>query len=52
MARFLFPTGVTVDTIGNVFVGDYYNEVIRKISPAGDREMTHCLLAVVVDCIC
>jgi probable HAF family extracellular repeat protein len=34
-ARFNFPYGVTVDTTGNVYVGDTWNHTIRKITPAG-----------------
>jgi streptogramin lyase len=33
-AGFSYPNGVTVDSIGNVFVAD--NNTIRKITPAGD----------------
>ncbi|NBV87018.1 MAG: hypothetical protein EBS01_12330, partial [Verrucomicrobia bacterium] len=32
-ARFYNPTGVAVDTAGNVYVGDMSNHVIRKITP-------------------
>ncbi len=35
-ATFNFPFGVAVDASGNVFVGDTRNEVIRKITPAGN----------------
>ena len=34
-ARFYFPQGVTVDGSGNVYVADFYNHSIRKISPGG-----------------
>lgn len=35
MARFARPTGVAVDTEGNVFVADSYSSTVRKISPSG-----------------
>jgi hypothetical protein len=34
-ARFNYPTGVTVDVTGNVYVADTRNDIIRKITPAG-----------------
>ena len=34
-ARFLFPFDVTVDTAGNVFVADTYNDTIRKVTSSG-----------------
>jgi sugar lactone lactonase YvrE len=34
-ARFNYPAGVAVDNAGNVLVGDFYNNSIRKITPAG-----------------
>jgi sugar lactone lactonase YvrE len=34
-ARFKGPSGVAVDGSGNVFVGDYSNYTIRKITPSG-----------------
>ena len=34
-ARFFFPYGVSADTIGNVFVADYNNHTIRKVTSAG-----------------
>ncbi|HEU4851883.1 MAG TPA: hypothetical protein VFT37_06990 [Telluria sp.] len=35
-ARFHEPFGVAVDASGNVFAADFYNQTIRKISPAGE----------------
>ena len=34
-ARFHFPSGVAVDSVGNVYVGDYYSHTIRKVTPGG-----------------
>ena len=34
-ARFGHPSGVAVDTAGNVYVADWGNHTIRKITPAG-----------------
>jgi sugar lactone lactonase YvrE len=34
-ARFINPTNIAVDAGGNVYVADYNNHKIRKISPAG-----------------
>src|SRR5262249_53460181 len=34
-ARFTQPMGITADTNGNVFVGDFVNDTIRKITPLG-----------------
>ena len=34
-ARFFHPSGVAVDGAGNVFVADYYNHTIRKVTPYG-----------------
>ncbi|MDZ4666808.1 MAG: PKD domain-containing protein [bacterium] len=35
VARFSLPTGVACDVSGNVYVADYINNVIRKVTPAG-----------------
>jgi sugar lactone lactonase YvrE len=34
-ARFFYPFGITIDTAGNLFVADTYNQTIRKITSAG-----------------
>jgi hypothetical protein len=34
-ARFYQPAGVAVDNAGNVYVADYYNCTIRKVTPSG-----------------
>ncbi len=34
-ASFQYPRGVAVDDRGNVYVADYYNQMIRKITSAG-----------------
>src|ERR1035437_7831365 len=35
LARFRSPTGVAVDSAGNVYVADYQNHTIRKVTPGG-----------------
>lgn len=35
-ARFNTPVGLTLDGQGNVFVSEYFNNVIRKITPSGE----------------
>lgn len=34
-AKFVWPEGITLDPDGNILVSDFYNENIRKITPAG-----------------
>jgi sugar lactone lactonase YvrE len=34
-ARFTYPEGLAVDGAGNVYVGDWGNETVRKIAPDG-----------------
>src|SRR5260370_28285526 len=35
-ARFFLPSGVAVDSAGNVYVADTYNRTIPKNTPAGE----------------
>ena len=34
-ARFYYPVGVALDTSGNLYVADYYNSTIRKVTSVG-----------------
>ena len=34
-ARFQNPWGIAVDSAGNLYVGGFYNQTIRKVTPAG-----------------
>ena len=36
-ASFYNPVGVAVDSMGTVYVGDTYNNRIRKVTSAGER---------------
>ena len=35
LARFSFPSGITIDAAGNLYVADKENHRIRKVTPAG-----------------
>ena len=48
-AMFCYPFGVSVDRVGNVFVADRSNYLIRKISPTGTGWM--CLSVRVCSCL-
>jgi hypothetical protein len=34
-ARFNGPTGLAMDSVGNLFVSDFYNHTLRKMTPTG-----------------
>ena len=34
-ARFYYPRGVAVDSAGNIYVADAFNQAIRKVTPTG-----------------
>jgi len=40
-ARFAFPSGVAVDGAGNVYVADFTNRTVRKITPDGVARVFH-----------
>jgi sugar lactone lactonase YvrE len=46
-ASFYLPTGIAVDTNGNVYVSDYGNDTIRMIAPAGTNWMVSTLAGMV-----
>ena len=48
-ARFYGPSGVSVDSVGNVYVADSSNHLIRAISPTGAELM--CLSVRVCPCL-
>lgn len=33
--HFDLPTSITVDSRGNVYVSEYYDDLVMKLSPAG-----------------
>lgn len=41
--RFNHPSGLAVDTAGNLFVTDNYNQTVRKLTPVG----TNCVVSTV-----
>jgi sugar lactone lactonase YvrE len=42
-ARFNHPSGVAVDTAGNVYVADTFNNTIRKVTPVGTNWVVRTL---------
>jgi sugar lactone lactonase YvrE len=48
-ARFDFPAGITVDTNGNLYVADFYNSTIRKVTPAGTNWIVTTIAGSVQD---
>jgi sugar lactone lactonase YvrE len=48
-ARFNYPFGITTDKLGNVYVGDSSNNVIRKITPVGEVSLHAGVVSTVGD---
>ena len=46
-AGFRYPSGVAVDVSGNVFVADFPNQRIRKVTPGGGTR-----IGSVTPCVC
>jgi hypothetical protein len=42
-ARFWYPTGIAVDSVGNVYVADTWNDTIRKLTPLGTNWVTRTI---------
>jgi sugar lactone lactonase YvrE len=40
-AKFNFPTGITVDAEGNIFIADRFNSIVRRIDPVTLNVTTH-----------
>ena len=51
-ASFRCPTGVAVDSMGTVYVGDYYGSRIRKVTSAGRRSGRWTWTIVCVCAVC
>lgn len=43
-AEFNHPTGICIDTMGNIFVGDYYNQRVRKIAMGNAESVNEAIL--------
>ena len=41
---FNFPYGLAFDSSGNLFVADYHNNFIRKVSPGGMLHAVCCMV--------
>ncbi|HTY87490.1 MAG TPA: hypothetical protein VMB80_08505 [Candidatus Acidoferrum sp.] len=48
-ARFYYPKGVAVDTNGNVYVADQFNDTIREITPVGTNWVVTTLAGLAGD---
>jgi hypothetical protein len=45
-AQFYYSSGITVDTTGNLYVADTYNNTIRKVAPVGTNWVVSTLAGV------
>jgi sugar lactone lactonase YvrE len=46
-ARFYYPEGIAVDSAGNLYVADTFNDTIRKVTPVGTNWVVSTIAGVV-----
>ncbi len=41
VARFNSPSGIAFDLNGNLIIADYFNKLIRRVTPLGGADVSH-----------